>query len=176
MKSEYRRKQEAKQRASKDLQQTKKRLGVGSPKPLRGATADPLVAGAWERRPTPAPTSDRIPGTAPASDFMHAHKWKRHARETEATVKEIRRKGVKDRSRLQQGSAAIPAGRERPLRVLRASWWTAQSPSDVRLLTVLTLVETPRHEKYGTQNLMPIMLPVRKPPASLLTKSTMWAL
>ena len=95
MKSEYRRKQEAKEQASKDLQQTKKRLGVGPPKPLRGATADPLVASTWERRPTPAPTSDRIPGPAPAGDCMYAHKWKRHAQETAATVKEIRRKASK---------------------------------------------------------------------------------
>ena len=93
MKSEYRRKQEAKKRASKDLQLTKKRLGVGPPKPLRGATPDPLVASTWERKPTPAPTSDRIPGSAPAGDFMHAHKWKRHARETEATVKDYCKRG-----------------------------------------------------------------------------------
>jgi hypothetical protein len=95
MKSEYRRKLEAKERASKELQQTKKRLGVGPPKPLRGATPDPLVASTWERRPTPAPTSDRIPGPAAAGDFMYAHEWKRHARETAATVKEIRRKASK---------------------------------------------------------------------------------
>ena len=95
MKSEYRRKLEAKERASKNLQQTKKRLGVGPPKPLRGATPDPLVASPWERRPAPAPTSDRIPGPASDSDFMHAHKWKRHARESAATVKEIRRKASK---------------------------------------------------------------------------------
>jgi hypothetical protein len=95
MKSEYRRKREAKERASKDLQQTKKRLGIGLPKPLRGATPDPLVASSWQRRTTPAPTSDRIPGPAPAGDFMNAHKWKRHARETAATVKEIRRKASK---------------------------------------------------------------------------------
>ena len=134
MKSEYRRKQEAKERESKALQQIKKRLGVRVPKPLRGAMQSPLVAKAWERRPRTAPTSDQIPASAPADDFMHAHKWKRGVRKNVATVKEIRRKGVKDRSRLQQGSAAIPAGRERPLRVLRASWWTAQSPSAVRLL------------------------------------------
>ena len=95
MKSEYRRKQEAKERASKDLQQTKKRLGVGPPKPLRGATPDPLVASTRERRPTPTPTSDQVPGPAPAGDFMQAHKWKRHARETAATGKEIRRKASK---------------------------------------------------------------------------------
>jgi len=34
----------------------------------------------------------RIPGSAPARDLMHAHKWKRGAEETQATVKEIRRK------------------------------------------------------------------------------------
>jgi len=67
----------------------------GPPKPLRGATPDPLVGSTWERKPTPAPTSDRISGPAPAGDFMHAHRWKRHARETEATVKEIRRKASK---------------------------------------------------------------------------------
>ena len=42
-----------------------------------------------------APTSDRIPGSAASRDFMHAHKWKRGATETEATAKEIRRKASK---------------------------------------------------------------------------------
>ena len=41
------------------------------------------------------PTSDRIPGTAPADDFMHAHKWKRGVREDVATVREIRRKALR---------------------------------------------------------------------------------
>ena len=95
MKSEYRRKQEAKERASKDLLQAKKRLGVGPPKPPRGAIPSPLVAKSWQRKAKPAPTSDRIPGPAPAGDFMHAHKWKRGAGETGATVKEIRRKASK---------------------------------------------------------------------------------
>jgi hypothetical protein len=45
--------------------------------------------------PKTAPTSDRIPGPASADDFMYAHKWKRGAGETEATVKEIRRKASK---------------------------------------------------------------------------------
>jgi hypothetical protein len=53
------------------------------------------VASAWQRKADPAPTSDRIPGSAPARDLMHAHKWKRGAKETEATVREIRRKGSK---------------------------------------------------------------------------------
>ena len=34
----------------------------------------------------------RIPGSAASRDFMHTHKWKRGATETEATAKEIRRK------------------------------------------------------------------------------------
>ena len=114
MKSEYRRKQEAKEQASKDLQQTKKRLGVGPPKPLRGATADPLVASTWERRPTPAPTSDRIPGPAPAGDFMYAHKWKRHAQETAATVKEIRRKASKIAAAYNKGALQyLPDAKDR---------------------------------------------------------------
>jgi hypothetical protein len=92
MKSEYRKKQEARERTAKLLQKTKKQLGIGPAKPLRGAKPSPLVARTWDRRPKIAPTSDRIPGSAPAGDFMHAHKWKRGAAETKATVKEIRRK------------------------------------------------------------------------------------
>jgi hypothetical protein len=95
MKSEYRRKQEAKERESKALQQVKKQLGIRPPKALRGAKQNPLVARTWERKPTIAPTSDQIPASAPADDFMHAHKWKRGAQENEATVKEIRRKASK---------------------------------------------------------------------------------
>ena len=53
------------------------------------------MAKSWERKSKSAPTSDRIPGPAPADDFMHAHKWKRGVREDEATVKEIRRKASK---------------------------------------------------------------------------------
>ena len=95
MKSEYRKKQEAKERAAKSLQKTKKRLGIGPAKPLRGAKPSPLAGPAWERRPKLAPTSDRIPGPASSEDFMHAHKGKREARETETTVREIRRKAAK---------------------------------------------------------------------------------
>src|SRR6476469_3538394 len=86
---------EAGGRESKALQQIKKRLGVRAPKPLRGAMRSPLVAKAWERRPRTAPTSDQIPASGPADDFMHAHKWKRGVRENVATVKEIRRKASK---------------------------------------------------------------------------------
>ena len=93
MKSEYRKKQEAKERAAKSLQQTKKRLGIGPAKALRGAKPSPLATRTWERKL--APTSDRIPGPAPSDDFMHAPKWKRGAGETEATVREIRRKASK---------------------------------------------------------------------------------
>ena len=55
----------------------------------------PLATQTWERRPKVASTSDRIPGAAPADDFMYAPKWKRGANETEATVREIRRKASK---------------------------------------------------------------------------------
>lgn len=95
MKSDYRRKQEAKEREWKALQWIKKRLGIRPAKPLRGATPSPLVAKPWQRKANPAPTSDRIPGSAPADDFMHAHKWKRGVRERKATVAEIRRKASK---------------------------------------------------------------------------------
>jgi hypothetical protein len=92
MKSEYRKKQEAKERTAKALQQIKKRLRIGPARSLRGVTPNPLVARTWERKPKTAPTSDRIPGPSPANDFMHAHKWKRGVLEDVATVKEIRRK------------------------------------------------------------------------------------
>jgi hypothetical protein len=95
VKSEYRKKQEAKERAAKSLQQSKKRLGIGPAKPLRGAKPSPLATRTWERRPKLAPTSDRIPGVAPLEDFMHAPKWKRGAGETDATLREIRRKASK---------------------------------------------------------------------------------
>ena len=95
MKSEYRKKREAKDRAAKSLEQTKKRLGIGPARPLRGAKPSPLATRTWERRPKLAPTSDRIPGAAPSEDFMHAPKWKPEAHETEATVREIRRKASK---------------------------------------------------------------------------------
>jgi hypothetical protein len=34
-----------------------------------------------ERKPKIPPTSDRIPASAPADDFMNAHKWERGVRE-----------------------------------------------------------------------------------------------
>ena len=39
VKSQYRKKQEAKEQAAKSLRQTKKRLGIGPAKALRGAKA-----------------------------------------------------------------------------------------------------------------------------------------
>ena len=50
MKSDYRRKQDAKERESKALQRIKNRLGVRPAKPLRGATPSPLVAKPWQRK------------------------------------------------------------------------------------------------------------------------------
>ena len=94
MKTEFQKRREARERAARALRETKKRLGLGAARPLRGVRPDPLAATPWQRRPKTAPTSDRIPGSAPASDLMHAHKWKRGAEETEATVKEIRRKAT----------------------------------------------------------------------------------
>ena len=92
-KSEAQRKREARQRAERDLEQTKQRLGIGRARPLKkGVTASPLATKGWERKPHAAPTSDRIPGSAPLKDLMHAHQWKRGAEEKVSTVKEIRKK------------------------------------------------------------------------------------
>ena len=92
MKTEFQKKKEAKQQAALELHKTKVRLGLGPTQPLRGATPSPLAATTWKRKVTLPPASDRIPGSAPARDLMHAHKWRRGAEETQATVKEICRK------------------------------------------------------------------------------------
>jgi len=89
MKTAFQKKKEAKQQAALELHKTKARLGLGPTQPLQPHQVR------WQprhRKETLPPTSDRIPGSAPARDLMHAHKWKRGAEETEATVKEIRRK------------------------------------------------------------------------------------
>ena len=92
MKTEYQKKKEAKRRAELELRKTKARLGVQPPDVLRGTIPSPLVARTLERKVKLPPTSDRIPGAAPAQSVIHDHKWKRRATESEATIKEIRRK------------------------------------------------------------------------------------
>jgi hypothetical protein len=74
-KSEAQKKREAKKGLPRDLEQTKQKLGIGHVEALKGATPSPLVTKGWERKPKPAPTSDRIPGAAPLEDLMHAHQW-----------------------------------------------------------------------------------------------------
>ena len=104
LKSEAERKREAKERAARALEKTKRRLGIGRAQPLKGATPSPLVTKGWERKPRSMPTSDRIPGSAPMKDLMHAHKWKRGAEETASTVKEIRRKASQIGSAYNKGA------------------------------------------------------------------------
>ena len=94
LKSEAQRKREAKERAARDLEMTKRKFGIGRAQPLKGATPSPLVTTGWERRSRPAPTSDRIPGSTPVKDLMHAPKWKRGAEEKASTLKEIHRKAT----------------------------------------------------------------------------------
>jgi hypothetical protein len=92
VKSEAQRKREAKERATQALEKTKRKLGIGRVRPLKGAMPSPLVTKGWERKPRPAPTSDRIPGSAPVKDLIHEHKWKRGSEEKVSTVEEIGRK------------------------------------------------------------------------------------
>jgi hypothetical protein len=113
MKTEFQQKKEAKQQAARELHKTKAMLRVGPIQALRGATPSPLAATTWKRRVTLPPTSDRIPGSAPARDLMHAHKWKRGAEETEATVKEIRRKAGRIASAYNKGALQyLPGGKD----------------------------------------------------------------
>ena len=93
-KTEYQRKQEAKAKAAHELEATKKRLGLGEPGPLRGASPSPLEATSYRRTPNLVPTSDCVPGPVSAKDLLHAHRWKRGAEETSETVKAMRRKAT----------------------------------------------------------------------------------
>src|SRR5262249_8946418 len=81
MKTEFRKRREARDRLARALRETKKRFGLGSAIPSDGIAPDPLAATSWERKPKTAPTSDRIPGSAPATNLMHDHKWKRGAQD-----------------------------------------------------------------------------------------------
>ena len=113
MKTEFQKRREARERAARDLRETKKRLGLGAVQALRGVRPDPLAATSWERRPKAAPTSDRIPGSAPATDLMHAHKWKRGAEETRSTVEEFRRKATQIAPAYNKGALQyLPKGRD----------------------------------------------------------------
>jgi hypothetical protein len=66
-----------------------------------------------EREAKPAPTSDRIPGSSPAKDLLHGHKWKRGAEETEATKREMRRATTKGHCNIFRARARRKAGIER---------------------------------------------------------------
>jgi hypothetical protein len=114
VKTPYQLKKEAKHRALIDLQRIKKRLGLGEPQPPKGIVPDPLVASALPRQVKPAPTSDRIPGSAPGRDLLHAHKWKQGVKETEATTKEMRRKATHIAPAYNKGALQyLPGGAEK---------------------------------------------------------------
>ena len=94
-KTAARKKKEARESAARALQRTKARLGIGTAGLLKGAILSPLAAVTQRRTPKTAPTSDRIPGSALAKDLLHKHKWKEGAKETDATVREMRRKATR---------------------------------------------------------------------------------
>ena len=94
MKTGFRKKKEAREKEARALERTKRSLGLGPARPLRGAFPSPLAARPFVRKSKPAPTSDRIPGSAPAKDLLYAHKWKKGTAETEVTKREMRRKAT----------------------------------------------------------------------------------
>ena len=94
-KSAARKKKEARESAARALQNTKARLGIDAAGPPKGSMPSPLATDTQRRTPNTAPTSDRIPGPAPAKDLLHQHKWKQGAEEAEATVREMRRKATR---------------------------------------------------------------------------------
>jgi hypothetical protein len=93
-KAAARKKKQARESAARALQETKARFGIDAAGPLKGAISSPLAAVTQRRAPKTAPTSDRIPGAAPAKDVLHEHKWKEGAEETKATVRAMRRKAA----------------------------------------------------------------------------------
>jgi hypothetical protein len=93
-KTASRKKKMARQSAARALQQTEVRLGIDGASSLKGITPNPLIAEPHRRTPKTAPTSNRIPGSVAAKDLLHEHKWKEGAQETEATVREMRRKAA----------------------------------------------------------------------------------
>ena len=113
MKTEYQRKKEAKVKAARELEATKKRFGLGEPGPLKGLTSSPLEATTKQRKPRLTPTGDRIPGLVPAKDLLHAHKWKRGTEETATTIKAMHRKAVQIAPAYNKGALQyLPGGIE----------------------------------------------------------------
>ena len=113
-KTEARRKREAKEQAEAALSKTLKKFGLGRPGPLRGAVSSPLAAEGKRRDPNSPPTSDRIPGSAPASDLLHAHKWKRGAEETTVTTREMIKKASRIAPAYNKGALQyLPSGSDR---------------------------------------------------------------
>ncbi len=113
-KTEAQRKKEAKERAERALRKTKERLGLGQPGPLRGAVPSPLAASSKRRSAKLPFTSDRIPGSAPATDLLHAHKWKRGVEESEATTREMQRKTMRIAPAYNKGALQyLPEGVDR---------------------------------------------------------------
>jgi hypothetical protein len=65
------------------------------------------------RRTKPAPTSNRIPGSAPLSDLLHAHRWKQGVKESEATTREMGRKARQIAPAYNKGALQyLPGGRK----------------------------------------------------------------
>jgi hypothetical protein len=113
-KTEYQRKQEATARAARELEATKKRLGLGEPGPLRGATPSPLEATSHRRTPKLVPTSDCVPGPVSARDLLHGHRWQHGAEETLETVEEIRRKATQIAPAYNKGALQyLPTGMDK---------------------------------------------------------------
>ena len=115
-KTEYQRKQEGKAKAARELEAAKRRLGLGEPGPLRGATPSPLEATSHRRTPNLVPTSDCVPGPVSARDLLHAHRWKRGAGETSETVKAMRRKATQIAPAYNKGALQyLPGGIDKDL-------------------------------------------------------------
>lgn len=91
-KTKAQKRKQAKERAARELAETIKRFGLNKRQPSRGIKPDPLAAKSFVRRPKLPSTSNRIPGSAPASDLLNAHKWRRGAEEKEVTIKEMQLK------------------------------------------------------------------------------------
>jgi hypothetical protein len=116
IKTEAQKKREAVRRAARELAKTRACYGLDRRQPTEGITPDLLAARSFVRRPKIAPTSDRIPGSAPTNNLLSSHKWKRGAEEKPSTILEIRRKPA-HRCGLQKRRVAVSPARIRQARL-----------------------------------------------------------
>ena len=95
-------------------QQDPEEIWPGSARAFARCRFQPPGGGRQTTRSELPPTSDRIPGSVPASDLLHAHKWKRGAEETTVTTREMIKKASRIAPAYNKGALQyLPSGIDR---------------------------------------------------------------